>query len=48
MPSEFVVIHGNADVADNALADLAILAVTLNELNRLAGTVGRGLDANKH
>jgi len=45
---EFVLIHGNADVAYDALADLAVFTVTLDELDGLAGAVGRGLDANEH
>ena len=45
---ELVIVHGHADVADDALSDLAAVAHGLDELDRASRAVGRGLDAHEH
>ena len=45
---QLVLVHGHADVADDALAHLAAVAHALDQLHRAAGAVGRGLDAHEH
>ena len=45
---ELVLVHGHADVADDALPDLAAVAHALDELDRASRAVRGGLDAHEH
>ena len=45
---ELVLVHGHADMADDALSDLAAVAHGLDDLDRASRAVGGGLDAHEH
>ena len=47
-PNQLVIVHGDAEMADNALADLAADPYRLDELDGASRAVGGCLDAQEH
>ena len=47
-PNQLVIVHGDAEMADNALANLAAGPYRLDELDGAARAVGGCLDAQEH